>query len=372
MKTILSIFGTRPEAIKFAPVIRELEKHEGLNGLVAVTAQHREMLDQVLDSFSIKADFDLDIMTSGQSLAYVASEALRGIERILRETAPDIVLVQGDTITTFAASLAAYYQRIPVGHIEAGLRTNDKYQPFPEEINRVLASRIADLHFAPTPKAQRNLLEEGIEPSTVFLTGNTIVDSVLLIKDEIEKNEFFPELPSEFFDEGRKLVMVTAHRRENFGMKMRNICRALLKLAELHSETIFLFPVHPNPEVGETVRSMIGGVPNIHLVSPLDYRSFVYAMDKAHLILTDSGGVQEEAPSLGKPVLVMRNVSERPEGVEAGVAKLIGTNEGNIVSAVDQLLSDPREYRKMKRKMNLYGDAGASGRIVSIVCDMLL
>lgn len=368
---ILSIFGTRPEAIKMAPVVRELQRRpDRFRSLVCVTAQHRQMLDQVLDLFDLRPDFDLDIMKPGQDLYDVTANVLLGMRNVLREVRPDIILVHGDTTTTMAAALAGYYARIPVGHVEAGLRTHNKFAPFPEEINRQVAGVVCDLHFAPTEQARANLLREGVADSAIVVTGNTVVDALLSIVGRIGRDDKLTremEARFSFLNPSRRLVLVTGHRRENFGEGFENICRALVELARRHDDVEILYPVHLNPNVQEPVKRILGGegAANIHLIDPLDYLPFVYAMNRAHLIITDSGGVQEEAPSLGKPVLVMRETTERPEAVAAGTVRLVGTDFDRIVAEATLLLSDAEAYGAMSRAHNPYGDGRAAGRIAA-------
>ena len=379
MKKILTIFGTRPEAIKMAPVIRELSRHpDRFESRVCVTAQHRQMLDQVLRLFDIRPDHDLDIMTPGQDLFAVTAHVLIGLKEVLEAERPDLVLVQGDTTTTMAASLAAFYLRIPVGHIEAGLRTGDKYAPFPEEINRRISSVAADLHFAPTEKARQNLLSEGIAPETTYVTGNTVIDALLATVEKIDREKLGPRIAADLVENhpalaevfpDQRFILVTGHRRENFGQGFENICRALKEIANRYPEIAIVYPVHLNPNVQEPVRRILGDAPNIHLIEPLDYLPFVFLMSRSHLILTDSGGVQEEAPSLGKPVLVMRETTERPEAVEAGTVRLVGTDEEKILANVEELLTDDGAYREMARAINPYGDGKAAVRIRKVLAE---
>jgi len=364
---ILTVFGTRPEAIKMAPVVKTLATQ--LKVSVCVTAQHREMLDQVLDLFEIVPDHDLDIMKPGQDLYDVTSNVLLGMKSILQEEKPDVVLVHGDTTTTMATSLAAFYQQIPVGHVEAGLRTHDIYSPFPEEVNRQVTGRVTKYHFAPTEQAKKNLLAEQVAEQDIIVTGNTVIDALLTVVEKAKMDEFSSELLTElpFLSQKElpRIVMVTGHRRENFGQGFEEICQALEDLAEMHSDVQFVYPVHLNPNVREPVNRILLGVDNVHLIEPQDYLPFVKLMDASTLILTDSGGIQEEAPSLGKPVLVMRNTTERPEAVEAGTVKLVGANRDNIVQAVDTLLVDEVAYKLMARAHNPYGDGKASERILA-------
>jgi UDP-N-acetylglucosamine 2-epimerase (non-hydrolysing) len=363
-------FGTRPEAIKLAPVIQELARHpREFESVVLVTAQHRHMLDQVLRAFDISPDYDLDVMRPGQSLADVTVAVLRGVERVLRRVRPDMVIVQGDTTSALAAALAAFYQRIPVGHVEAGLRTNDRYSPYPEEMNRRLISSLADLHFAPTRGAKENLLREDVPRGRIHVTGNTVVDALNVIRRSRAEwhgpalNGIAPE---------QRVILVTAHRRESFGAGFGSICRALRMIVERNPDVEVMYPVHLNPNVRKYVRATLDGVQRIHLVEPLEYLPFVRLMERAYLILTDSGGIQEEAPALGKPVLVMRDVTERPEAVEAGAAKLVGTDPDAIVAATERLLRSTAAYRKMVRTRNPFGDGRASTRIAAALRRFLL
>lgn len=373
MKKVLSVFGTRPEAIKMAPVIKELERHPDLfKSMVCVTAQHRQMLDQVLNLFEIRPDYDLDIMEPGQDLFDVTCNVLRGIKPVLVKERPDIVLVHGDTTTTLAASLAAYYCRIPVGHVEAGLRTGNKFAPFPEEINRRVAGSLSDLHFAPTEAARRNLLAEGVPSTAIHVTGNTVIDALLTVVERIRTDAAIREELERrfsFLDSSKRLILVTGHRRENFGDGFENICHALAEIAEHHSDVEILYPVHLNPNVQEPVKRILGSGKhiNIHLIEPVDYLPFVYLMDRSYLIITDSGGVQEEAPSLGKPVLVMRETTERPEAVEADTVKLVGTDHNLITAEARRLLTDASAYQSMAMAHNPYGDGKAVQRIASIL-----
>jgi UDP-N-acetylglucosamine 2-epimerase (non-hydrolysing) len=381
MKKILVIFGTRPEAIKMVPLIKALEKSpDQFRSRVCVTAQHREMLDQVLNLFQIKPDYDLDIMRPGQNLFDLTCNVLQGLKSVLEKDRPDFVLVHGDTTTTMAASLASFYSGIPVGHVEAGLRTHNKKAPFPEEVNRRVAGVVADIHFAPTETARNNLLREGVRPGSIFVTGNTVIDALLMtlgiirsdnLAPEIVDNliESFPSL-SRVFRNGQyhandcRLIIVTGHRRENFGQGFENICQALKEISALHSDVQIVYPVHMNPQVQAPVQRILSGCTNIHLIDPLGYLPFVYLMHQSYLIITDSGGVQEEAPSLGKPVLVMRNTTERPEAVDAGTVKLVGTDYNQIVDHVSSLLGSRDAYEKMAQAVNPYGDGKACGRII--------
>ena len=363
---ILTVFGTRPEAIKMAPLVKALDAANGIESRVCVTAQHREMLDQVLSLFDIRPDFDLNLMRPGQDLFDVTSQVLLGLRDVLREFRPDRVLVHGDTTTTLAASLAAFYEKIPVGHVEAGLRTGNIYSPWPEEINRRVAGSIADLHFAPTSKARDNLLGEDAKPESVIVTGNTVVDALLSVSSRLDEDkalaaEIEKKLPQ--VDPGRKLVLVTGHRRESFGGGFERMCTALAQLAERQDVQI-IYPVHLNPNVQQPVNRLLGRLEAVSLIEPMDYLPFVALMKKAHIILTDSGGIQEEGPSLGKPVLVMRDTTERPEAVEAGTVRLVGTDVERIVSEVTALLDDKETYMAMSRAHNPYGDGAACQRIV--------
>ena len=370
-KKILFIFGTRPEAIKMAPLIKEIQKSENFESKICVTAQHRQMLDQVLKIFEIEPDHDLNIMTSNQSLFDITAKIIAGLQEVLVSEKPDLVVVQGDTTTTFAASLAAFYTKTMVAHLEAGLRTMNKFAPFPEEINRRITSAIADIHLAPTPWARDNLLRENIDPKNVFVTGNTVIDALFSVVAILKKSH--PNFDSLFkgIDFGKKVVLITGHRRENFGEGFRNICEAIRDLARTFPDVEFVYPVHFNPNVRKPVNEILHGVRNVHLLEPLDYEPFVYAMERSCLILTDSGGVQEEAPSLGKPVLVMRDTTERPEAIEAGTVRLVGTDKKRIVDGVSTLLTDSAEYLRMSRAHNPYGDGLASQRIVKILSDWL-
>lgn len=362
-RRVMFCFGTRPEAIKLAPVIQELTRHpREFEPVVLVTAQHRHMLDQVLRVFEINPDYDLNLMRPGQSLADVTVAVLRGVERLLRRVRPDMVIAQGDTTSALAAALAAFYQRIPVGHVEAGLRTNNKYSPYPEEMNRRLISSLADLHFAPTRAARENLVREGVPRGRIHVTGNTVVDALKATLQSKAK-WYVPGLDRVAPEQ--RVILVTAHRRESFGPGFERICRALRTLVERHPDVVVVYPVHLNPNVRKPVRAILSGVPRVHLIEPLEYLPFVRLMERAYLILTDSGGIQEEAPTLGKPVLVMRNVTERPEAVVAGTAKLVGTDAEAIVSAAKRLLRSGAAYRRMARARNPFGDGRASIRIVA-------
>ena len=363
---VMTIFGTRPEAIKMAPVVLELQKYpEQIQPIVTVTAQHREMLDQVLQLFRIQPDYDLDIMSPSQTLFDITSRALTGLNEVLAEARPDLILVHGDTTTTFVGALAAFYHQIPVGHVEAGLRTGDKYSPYPEEMNRKLAGVLTDLHFAPTATARQNLLQENVETGSVFVTGNTVIDALLAtVKREFR---FADELLTSLDFVGRRVILVTTHRRENLGEPMRHVYQALKRIVTEFSDVEVVFPVHRNPKVREVVESVLGHLPRVHLTDPLDYEPFVNLMARSTLILTDSGGIQEEAPSLGKPVLVLRDTTERPEAIEAGTVRLIGTAEETVYAETKALLSNPAQYRAMSEATNPYGDGKASRRIVQTI-----
>ncbi|MGR4068059.1 non-hydrolyzing UDP-N-acetylglucosamine 2-epimerase [Billgrantia sp. C5P2] len=366
MKT-LCVFGTRPEAIKMAPLALSLAGDTRFDAQVCVTGQHREMLDQVLDLFELKPDHDLNIMKPGQDLTDVTTAILQGMKGVLAEVKPDIVLVHGDTSTTLSATLAAYYQKIPVGHVEAGLRTGNIYSPWPEEANRKLTGALAELHFAPTYRSRQNLLNEGVAPTKVHVTGNTVIDALLDVVRKLDASPVFQQQFAErfdFLDAERKLILVTGHRRESFGGGFERICQALHDTAARHPETQIVYPVHLNPNVREPVNRLLSNIENVHLIEPLDYLPFVYLMNRAHLILTDSGGVQEEAPSLGKPVLVMRDTTERPEAVDAGTVRLVGTDVERIVSEMHTLLTDTTAYEAMSYAHNPYGDGKACQRIL--------
>ena len=363
-KKIITIFGTRPEAIKMAPLIKELEKREDIESKVCVTAQHREMLDQVLELFDIQPDFDLNIMQTKQTLTGITNRVLEGLEEVFIEEKPDMILVHGDTTTTFAGSLAAFYQQIKVGHVEAGLRTFNKYFPFPEEMNRKLTGSLADLHFAPTKGSKENLLREGIKENDIYITGNTVIDAM---KHTVEEDYIFENDELNDIDFSKKVIMITAHRRENWGEGVQNICIALNKIVEENSDVELVYLVHLNPVVKDVVFERLGGKERIHLLSPLDTKETHNLMNKSFMVMTDSGGLQEEAPHLGKPVLVLRDVTERPEAVEAGTVKLVGTDINKIVNEANELLRNPEAYLKMSKSINPYGDGIASKRIVEAI-----
>ena len=371
---VLTVFGTRPEAIKMAPVVLGLQQTQCIESLVCVTAQHRQMLDQVLNLFEINPDYDLNIMKHGQDLYDVTSSALIGMRDVLRECKPDLVLVHGDTTTCFAAGLAAFYEQIKVGHVEAGLRTGDMMAPFPEEANRSLVGRIANYHFAPTEGSKENLLKENVSPESITVTGNTVIDALLMVRDKVNampdndwKDRFGESLFHKVVDVKRKLILITGHRRENFGQGFVDLCNAIKTLAKNHSDWDLIYPVHLNPSVQKPVKEILSGVENIFLIEPQDYAPFIWLMDKCDLILTDSGGIQEEGPSLGKPVLVMRNVTERPEAVEAGTVVLVGTDKDKIIYGVESVLLDKSVYSKMSKAHNPYGDGQSVHRIVEYI-----
>lgn len=380
MRKIMLVFGTRPEAIKMAPLVKEFQKHpEQFETLVCVTGQHREMLDQVLQIFDIKPDYDLNIMKHGQDLYDVTARVLVGMRNVLDEVHPDVVLVHGDTTTSTAAALAAFYRQIPVGHIEAGLRTHNIYSPWPEEINRQLTGRIATYHFAPTQLSRKNLLQENVYDSKIIVTGNTVIDALYWVVNKIKNNEQLSQSLKEVLavsgydvnrlNDGKKLVLITGHRRENFGEGFISICQAIKALKEMFPEVDFVYPMHLNPNVRKPIHDVFGkdlsGLENMFFIEPLEYLSFVYLMEKSTIVLTDSGGIQEEAPGLGKPVLVMRDTTERPEALDAGTVKLVGTDYDKIVNEVSTLLTAPAAYEKMSKAVNPYGDGLACPRIVS-------
>lgn len=368
MKKVSLIFGTRPEAIKLCPLILAMKEHPDFEPHVCVTAQHREMLDQVLEVFGVIPDVDLALMQANQALAALTSRAIGAVDGYLAEHKPDMVLVQGDTTTAFCAALVSFYHQIPIGHVEAGLRTWNKFSPYPEEINRVLATHIADYHFAPTAWSKENLLKEGIPAERIYVTGNTVIDALHIAVEKIRKEApAIPSLPKELMDgqADKPLVLITAHRRENFGEGFRDICESISKLAERFGDTAFVYPVHLNPNVRGPVLHLLGGIDNVYLIEPLSYLPFIALMNRARLLLTDSGGVQEEAPSLGKPVLVMRDTTERPEAVEMGTVKLVGTDRRTIVDNVSTLLTDAKAYAAMANAVNPYGDGKACQRILA-------
>lgn len=369
-KKVLTVFGTRPEAIKMAPIILELEKEELFESKVCVTAQHREMLDQVLDLFDISPDFDLNIMRSGQTLNEISSNILINLKPIINDFKPDVILVHGDTSTTFAASLAAYYEKIKIGHVEAGLRTGDIYSPWPEEANRKLTSVLAEYHFSPTNKSRENLIIENVAPEKVYITGNTVIDSLLMVSDKIDNdsellNRFKDKF--NFIDNSKKIILVTCHRRENFGKGFEKICNTIKNIAIENNDVQILYVMHLNPKAREPAVRILSDIKNVYLIEPQSYLSFIYLMKCSYIIMTDSGGIQEEAPSLGKPVLVLRDTTERPEAVEAGTVKLVGTDEIKIATEVNRLLSCKGAYERMSRANNPYGDGMSAKRIVSIL-----
>lgn len=373
MKKVLLVFGTRPEAIKMAPLVKALENEPTIESKVCVTAQHREMLDQVLEMFDITPDYDLNLMKPGQDLYDITANVLLGLKDVLRDFKPDIVLVHGDTTTTSASSLAAFYEKIKVGHVEAGLRTGNMQSPWPEEANRQITGVLASFHFAPTTTSEKNLLIENKNKEDILVTGNTVIDALFLALDKIEnnkelKNKILENINSQYkIDENKKLILVTGHRRENFGQGFVNICESLKNLAQKNPDIDIVYPVHLNPNVQKPVKEILSNTPNVHLIEPLQYESFIYLMNKSYFIITDSGGVQEEAPSLGKPVLVMRDTTERPEAVDAGTVKLVGTNPDSIITEAQKLLDDENEYEKMSKAHNPYGDGKACKRIVSFI-----
>lgn len=361
---VMTVFGTRPEAIKMCPLVLEMRKHpDEIEALVAVTAQHREMLDQVLHLFGITPDYDLNIMSAGQTLYDVTEKALRGLQKVLEEAKPDLVLVHGDTTTTFAGALAAFYAQIPVGHVEAGLRTGNKYSPFPEEMNRKLTGALADYHFAPTATSKANLLRENVPEAKIVVTGNTVIDA---LKTTVKKDyRFDDDALHEVLDSGKRLILMTTHRRENLGEPMRHVYKALCEVLRTHPGVEAIFPVHKNPKVRQIVNEELGHLPQVHLIEPLDYEPFANLMARVDIVLTDSGGIQEEAPALGKPVLVLRDTTERPEAVSAGTVKLIGTAYEDVLRETNLLLDDPAHYRSMAEAVNPYGDGEACARIVN-------
>jgi UDP-N-acetylglucosamine 2-epimerase (non-hydrolysing) len=370
MKKVLTVFGTRPEAIKMAPLALQLAGDNRFISKVCVTAQHREMLDQVLGLFDLTPDYDLNLMKPGQDLTDVTTGILKGLKPVLQEFQPDVVLVHGDTATTFATTLAAYYQQITVGHVEAGLRTNNIYSPWPEEGNRKLTGALANIHFAPTATSQANLLNEGVNEASVHITGNTVIDALFEVVRKLDANtDLSAGLGQnfEFLDADKRMILVTGHRRESFGGGFERICQALADTAKAHKDVQIVYPVHLNPNVQEPVNRLLAGYANVYLIEPQDYLPFVYLMNRAHIILTDSGGIQEEAPSLGKPVLVMRDTTERPEAVDAGTVKLVGTDVHTITSELNTLLTDQDAYERMSHAHNPYGDGQACQRIRDVL-----
>ena len=386
MKNVMLVFGTRPEAIKMAPLVKEFQKHPDMfRTTVCVTGQHRQMLDQVLEIFGITPDYDLNIMKQGQDLYDVTARVLTGMRSVLDEARPDLVLVHGDTTTSTAAALAAFYKQIPVGHVEAGLRTHNIYSPWPEEMNRQITGRIASWHFAPTPLSCSNLTAEAVPEERILVTGNTVIDALHIVVDRIRNDSGLADglkeslrlagYDTERIDAGRRLVLITGHRRENFGEGFLNICRAIKALSEKYPEVDFVYPMHLNPNVRRPIHEVFGqelsGLGNMFFIEPLEYLSFVFLMEKSYIVLTDSGGIQEEAPGLGKPVLVMRDTTERPEAVDAGTVRLVGTDYGTIVNGVSALLDDTEEYDKMSQAVNPYGDGRACPRIVEFIDNRL-
>ncbi|MEE8059766.1 MAG: UDP-N-acetylglucosamine 2-epimerase (non-hydrolyzing) [Pseudomonadales bacterium] len=373
-KKILTVLGTRPEAIKMAPVALGIEASPKLHDEICVTAQHREMLDQVMNIFSLKANYDLDLMRPGQDLYDITSRVLLGMREVLRKAKPDVVLVHGDTTTCFAAGLAAFYEGIKLGHVEAGLRTGNLKAPFPEEANRSLVGRLVNYHFAPTETAKNNLLAENVDPANIYITGNTVIDALLMVRDKAEampdsywQQQFGQQNYDQITNSGKKLILITGHRRENFGQGFVDLCNAIKELAEKHPDWVLIYPVHLNPNVQKPVNEILAGLINVHLIEPQEYLPFVWLMNQSDLILTDSGGIQEEGPSLGKPVLVMRDVTERPEAVDAGTVKLVGTDTRKIVEGVEKILLDESVYKTMATAINPYGDGKATQRIVEVL-----
>ena len=363
---VMTVFGTRPEAIKMCPLVLEMQKHKDcIETIVAVTAQHREMLDQVLHLFKLTPDYDLNIMTSGQTLYDVTGRVLTGLRDVIAEAKPDLVLVHGDTTTTFAGAMAAFYAQVAVGHVEAGLRTGNKYSPYPEEMNRKLTGSLADYHFAPTSTSRQNLLKENVNPEQVYVTGNTVIDA---LATTIQKDfKFEDEVINKALASGKRLILMTTHRRENLGEPLRHVYKALKKVLELHPDVAVLFPVHKNPKVREIVDQELGKAERVYLTEPMDYEPFANLMARADLILTDSGGIQEEAPALGKPVLVLRDTTERPEAVTAGTVEMVGTGYAEVLAAANRLLDDESYYKQMAEAVNPYGDGKACQRIVSFI-----
>lgn len=363
---VMTVFGTRPEAIKMCPLVLEMRKHSDcIEPIVAVTAQHREMLDQVLSLFHIKPDYDLNIMTAGQTLYDVTTRALMGLKEVIEQARPDMVLVHGDTTTTFAGALAAFYAQVPVGHVEAGLRTGNKYSPYPEEMNRKLTGAIADMHFAPTSISRQNLLQEHVQPENILITGNTVIDA---LQATVKQDYVFADAEfNKVFESGHRLILMTTHRRENLGEPMRHVYKALKSVLETHEDVEAIFPVHKNPRVREIVRQELGDLERVHLIEPMDYEPFANLMAKVDIVLTDSGGIQEEAPALGKPVLVLRDTTERPEAVAAGTVLLVGTAYDDVLRETNRLLDDAAHYKKMAEAANPYGDGKACARIVNAI-----
>ena len=361
---VMSVFGTRPEAIKMAPLVKELERRKEIESIVCVTAQHRQMLDQVLETFEIKPNYDLDIMKQGQTLSDITSRVLYGLEDVIKKEAPDIVLVHGDTTTTFAGALAAFYNQTAIGHVEAGLRTNDKYSPYPEEMNRQMVDCMTDMYFAPTKLSGQNLLDENIEEDKIYVTGNTAIDAMATT---VKENYTHPEL--DWIKDNERLILVTAHRRENLGDPMRHIFKAIRKIVDEFSDVKVLYPIHLNPKVRDVAHEIFDGCDRVKLIEPLEVFDFHNFINKCYMIMSDSGGVQEEAPSLGKPVLVLRDTTERPEGIDAGTLKLVGTNEDNIYKEAKILLTDKNAYDAMSKASNPYGDGHASERIVDAIIE---
>ena len=364
MIKVMSIFGTRPEAIKMAPLVKELENRNEIESIVCVTAQHRQMLDQVLETFDIKPDYDLNIMKQGQTLSDITTRTLLGLENVIKEVQPDIILVHGDTTTTFAGALAAFYNQVAIGHVEAGLRTNDKYSPFPEEMNRQMVDCMTDMYFAPTDISKENLLKENIEEDKIYVTGNTAIDAM---STTIDENYSHKEL--EWIKENEKMILLTAHRRENLGEPMRNIFKAIRRIVDEFSDVKVIYPIHLNPKVRSVAKEIFADCDKVKLIEPLEVFDFHNFQNKSYIILTDSGGIQEEAPSLGKPVLVLRDTTERPEGIKAGTLKLVGTDEETIYEETKKLLLDRTEYEKMSHASNPYGDGNASKRIVDAIIE---
>ena len=362
MIKVMSIFGTRPEAIKMAPLVKEFEKRNEIESIVCVTAQHREMLDQVLETFNIKPDYDLNIMKQGQTLSEITSRALLGLEEVIKECKPDIVLVHGDTTTTFAGALAAFYNQVSIGHVEAGLRTNDKYSPFPEEMNRQMVDCMTDMFFAPTEISKENLLLENIDENKIYVTGNTAIDAMsTTVKEDYHHNEL------DWVKDNERLILLTSHRRENLGEPMRNIFKAVKRIVDEFDDVKVIYPIHKNPKVREIANEVFGNTDRVKLIEPLEVFDFHNFQNKSYIILTDSGGIQEEAPSLGKPVLVLRDTTERPEGIKAGTLKLVGTDEMTIYKEAKKLLTDLKEYEKMSKASNPYGDGHASEKIADAI-----